>query len=78
VDARKGLDLMEKRKNLPLPGIEPLPSSSYPVIPIELSRLHARQLMRFKSVVNLKRGHAALHISMTVECHRNQSQYITG
>jgi hypothetical protein len=39
---RTGLDAMEKRKTLPLPGIEPRQSSQYPVIiPTELSWLLA-------------------------------------
>jgi hypothetical protein len=40
VDPRAGLDAMEKRKILPLPGIEPRPSRPYHVaIPTELIKL---------------------------------------
>jgi hypothetical protein len=32
VGLRTGLHAVEKRKNLPMPGIEPWPSNSYPII----------------------------------------------
>jgi hypothetical protein len=40
VGPRAGLDVVEKRKIMPLPGIEPRQSSPYPVaMPTELSRV---------------------------------------
>jgi hypothetical protein len=39
VDLRAGLDAMEKRKILPLPGIEPGRPARSPLLPTELSLL---------------------------------------
>jgi hypothetical protein len=50
VSLRAGPDLVEKRKMLTLPGIEPRPPSLYPVaIPIELSHYESVQKCKFLS-----------------------------
>jgi hypothetical protein len=53
VGPRPGLDAIEKRKILTLPGFEPQPSNSYPVampvaMPTELSRLLLRRILGVK------------------------------
>jgi hypothetical protein len=45
VGPKSVLHALEKRKILPLPGIEPRPSNSYPVAtPTELSRIYLRYI----------------------------------
>jgi hypothetical protein len=47
---RVGLDVVEKRNIMPVPGIEPRPSSPQPIsVPTELSRLKAFSLLISKS-----------------------------
>jgi hypothetical protein len=58
---RAGLDTVEERIIMPLPGIEPQPSSPHPVtIPTELPRLQQLHYIHFKVVAVLNEKYTLL------------------